>query len=388
MRIEDDIKLDYSDVLIRPKRSTLPSRSVVTLQRQLQMKHTPYVWEGVPLVAANMDTIGTREMAEALAKKDCVTALHKFYRINELVDIYDSAFNDLYSVNLQNVFFTFGVSENDRNRLKKFRQLLENRFGSDFDSYPVNSPMICLDVANGYFEAFSHEHVPCVRELFPNSPIMAGNVVTGEMTEQLILSGADIVKVGIGPGSVCTTRKMTGVGYPQLSAVIECADAAHGMNGWVCADGGCVTPGDVAKAYGAGADFVMLGGMLAGTDECGGDLIYEEAVPGPVIEVDGADVTDMLDPLRFPVGMKFYGMSSETAMEEHYGGVSEYRASEGKTVIVDYKGPVENTLLEILGGVRSMMTYIGAATLKHVPKATTFVRVNNQLNTSMNGKEV
>ncbi len=227
--------------------------------------------------------------------------------------------------------------------------------------------LICLDVANGYAEKFL-DVVKRVRDDHPESVIMAGNVVTGDMTEALILAGADIVKIGIGPGSVCTTRRVTGVGYPQLSAIIECADAAHGLKGQVCADGGCTVPGDVAKAYGAGADFVMLGGMLAGHDECDGDLRYEER--------DGEKVA---------VGMTFYGMSSETAMKKYSGGVAHYRAAEGKSVETPYRGPVEATMAEIMGGVRSMMTYIGAAHLKEVSKRTTFVCVTAQTNDVFGG---
>ena len=193
--------------------------------------------------------------------------------------------------------------------------------------------MICLDVANGYSEFFV-EAVRKYRARFADKVIMAGNVVTGEMVEELILSGADIVKVGIGPGSVCTTRKQTGVGYPQLSAVIECADAAHGLGGCIIADGGCKVPGDLAKAFGGGADFVMLGGMLAGHDESGGTLI----------EKNGRKYKE------------FYGMSSSQAMKKHVGKVAEYRSSEGKSVQVPYKGPVNATMLDILGGLRSSCT--------------------------------
>ena len=216
---------------------------------------------------------------------------------------------------------------------------------------------VCIDVANGYTKAFV-DFIHSLRESYPALTIMAGNVVTGEMTEELVLGGADIVKVGIGPGSVCTTRKMTGVGYPQLSAIIECADAAHGLGGLICADGGCTIPGDVAKAFGGGADFVMLGGMLAGHDECGGQLE----------EVDGVRK------------MRFYGMSSRTAMQKYAGGVAEYRASEGKEVLIDYRGPVENTLQDLLGGVRSACTYVGARKLKELSKRTTFIRVSQQIN--------
>ena len=216
---------------------------------------------------------------------------------------------------------------------------------------------LCIDVANGYTEGFVR-FVAKVRAAYPHLVIMAGNVVTGEMTEELILDGVDIVKVGIGPGSVCTTRRMTGVGYPQLSAIIECADAAHGLRGLICADGGCTSPGDLAKAFGAGADFIMLGGMLAGHDECGSDLV----------EVNGVKK------------MRFYGMSSREAMTKYAGGVAGYRASEGKEVLLDYRGPVENTLQDILGGVRSACTYVGARTLKELSKRTTFVRVTQQIN--------
>merc|ERR1719240_1367570 len=218
--------------------------------------------------------------------------------------------------------------------------------------------MICLDVANGYSEPFV-EAVRAIRKSHPTKIIMAGNVVTGEMTEELLLSGADIVKVGIGPGSVCTTRRQTGVGYPQLSAVVECAEAAHGLGGLVISDGGCTCTGDVCKAFGAGSDFVMLGGMLAGHDESAGDLVQENG-------------------LWFKL---FYGMSSSTAMQKHSGGVAEYRASEGKTVKVPYRGPIDETARDLLGGIRSACTYVGAAELREISKRTTFIRVTQQLNT-------
>merc|ERR1719152_1084629 len=216
---------------------------------------------------------------------------------------------------------------------------------------------ICIDVANGYAEAF----VKCIRDVrtrYPEKTIIAGNVVTKEMTEELIFSGADIVKVGIGPGSVCTTRKQTGVGYPQLSAVLECSDAAHGLGGRIVSDGGCTCPGDVAKAFGGGSDFVMLGGMLAGHEECAGETVQEG---GEYFKI-------------------FYGMSSDTAMKKHAGGVAEYRSSEGKTVKVPYRGPVINTINDVLGGVRSSCTYVGATELRELPKRCSFVRVTQQIN--------
>ncbi len=343
MRIENDPKLDFKDVLIRPKRSTLASRSNVTIERTIPFRHVKRTWTGFPLIAANMDVTGTIPMAKALRKHGAMVALHKYYPADELIAFFNSEESS-------NTFYTIGTNEADH---EKFRAVKAKA--------PVS--MICMDVANGYTESFV-DMVKRVRDDNPDAIIMAGNVVTGDMTEALVLGGADIVKVGIGPGSVCTTRKMTGVGYPQLSAIIECADAAHGLKGQVCGDGGCTVPGDIAKAFGGGADFIMLGGMLSGHDECEGEIIHEER--------NGTKV---------PVRMLFYGMSSDTAMNKYAGGVAKYRASEGKTVEVAYRGSVTNTMQDIMGGVRSMMTYIGAVSLKEVPKRTTFIMVGAQLNT-------
>lgn len=334
MRIEDDIKLDFKDVLIRPKRSTLASRREVDLQRTYTFRHSKTEWTGVPIMAANMDGVGTTEMADALYTHRLFTCLTKDYDESDLGELATKVGGNYFAVST-------GTSDQDFNRLKRI-----------INAYP-EIHFICIDVANGYQERFA-DYVGKVREAFPHCTIIAGNVVTADMTQELILRGADIVKVGIGPGSVCTTRVQTGVGYPQLSAIIECADAAHGLNAHIIADGGCTCPGDVAKAFGAGADFVMLGGMLAGHDEGGG-------------EVKDGKVT-------------FYGMSSDTAMDKHHGGVANYRSSEGRTVTVPYRGPVEKTVLDILGGVRSTCTYVGAPTLKQLPKCTTFIRVNRQIN--------
>jgi GMP reductase len=224
-----------------------------------------------------------------------------------------------------------------------------------------------MDIANGYSDHFA-ARVRKVRDQFPRLVIIAGNVVTGEMTEELILAGADIVKVGIGPGSVCTTRIQTGVGYPQLSAVIECADAAHGLGGHIIADGGCTCPGDVAKAFAGGADFVMLGGMLAGHDEGGGEVIAKKYITD---EFDDDGRTRKFIEKHF---VQFYGMSSESANDKHFGGLKNYRSSEGRTVLVPYRGEVARTVQEILGGVRSTCTYAGAMKLKQLSKCTTFVR--------------
>nr|XP_044992536.1 GMP reductase 1 isoform X2 [Jaculus jaculus] len=282
-RIDADLKLDFKDVLLRPKRSSLKSRAEVDLQQTFTFRNSKQTYSGIPIIVANMDTVGTFEMAVVMSQHSMFTAVHKHYSLDD-------------------------------------------------------------------WKRFATTHPECLQ---------AGNVVTGEMVEELILSGADIIKVGVGPGSVCTTRTKTGVGYPQLSAVIECADSAHGLKGHIISDGGCTCPGDVAKAFGAGADFVMLGGMFSGHTECAGD----------VIERNGQKLK------------LFYGMSSDTAMKKHAGGVAEYRASEGKTVEVPYKGDVENTILDILGGLRSTCTYVGAAKLKELSRRATFIRVTQQHNT-------
>lgn len=342
MRIEEDVKLDFKDVLIRPKRSTLASRKDVDISREYTFKWSGQDYHGVPIIAANMDGIGTFEMARSFAKYESgmSVALHKHYSLDHLVDFFsEKSGND--------VWYSIGMVKGDQDKLENF---LKRK--------PDTIDKVCIDVANGYSQHFV-DFVKRIRDTIPDLTIMAGNVVTGEMVEELILCGVDVVKVGIGPGSVCTTRKMTGVGYPQLSAIIECADAAHGLGGLICADGGCTSPGDIAKAFGAGADFVMLGGMLAGHDQS------EQGI----VEIDGKSY------------VAFYGMSSDTAMTKHKGGVAEYRASEGKTVKIPYRGDVGGTLQDILGGLRSACTYVGARRLKELSKRTTFVRVTQQINT-------
>ena len=341
MRIDYEIKLGFKDVMIRPKRSTLKSRSQVDLNRTFRFRNAGGEWTGVPIVAANMDTVGTFSMAKALSPAGVVTAIHKHYSVEQWAQFSQEASTGFE----EHVMVSTGTSEDDRLKLEAIMKRIPTlRY-------------ICVDVANGYSEHFV-DFVKRLRDDWPEKVITAGNVVTGEMVEELILAGADIVKVGIGPGSVCTTRVKTGVGYPQLSAVIECADAAHGLGGHIISDGGCARPGDVAKAYGAGADYVMLGGMLAGHDECEGQMM----------EKDGKQF------------VQFYGMSSATAMDKHSGGVAEYRASEGKCVSIPYRGSVDGTLRDILGGVRSACTYVGAARLKELSRRTTFIRVMEQEN--------
>ena len=345
MQIENDIKLDFNDVLIKPKRSQAVSRADIDLNRKFkflncQHYNDDFVDVGVPIIAANMDTIGTMEMARELAKHGCSTALHKFYSISEIEKFYREEDESV----IDKVFYTTGTGSADFEKLRMLYKL----------SIPLKK--ICIDVANGYTQSFV-DKCKEVRDLFPSSIIMAGNVCTPEQTLELLLVGkVDILKCGIGGGKSCKTRLVAGVGMPQLSAIIECADAAHGVGGHVCSDGGIRMPGDVAKAIGAGADFVMIGGYFAGHDECGGRFICDE---------NGKKQK-----------MVFYGMSSEEAMKKHYGGKANYKASEGHVLQVPYKGNISKTIEEVLGGLRSTCTYVGTNKLKDLSKCTTFIRVN------------
>lgn len=378
MRIIDDIKLDFKDVLFVPHRSALESRNDVDLNREFKFKHSKWSYEGIPIMASNMDGVGTMRMADTLSVEKIFTCLVKHYSIDELLGFFNDRLHgiDLLTRRLKNTAYSMGTSDNDLAKFKAFtsRTTYDPRY-------------ICIDVANGYTQKFI-DFIKQFREDNPDPVIIAGNVVTGDMTEALIFAGVDIVKVGIGPGSVCTTRKLTGVGYPQLSAIIECADAAHGLGGHIIADGGCTCPGDIAKAFGANADFVMLGGMLAGHDEGEGQIVtrfYEtNEILGAsgLISVGSRTVTEVSKTYGQEIkkSVVFYGMSSDTAMNKHNGGVANYRASEGKTVEVEYKGSVGSTIREILGGIRSTCTYVGARTLKELSRRTTFVRVSQQLN--------
>ena len=349
MQIINDIKLDFQDVLIRPKRSKTVSRSKVDLTKTYKFLNSTATWTGVPIIAANMDSTGTFAMAEALSSEGMLTCLHKHYEFESLAEHFDQ----------QAMFYTMGIKDEDFAKLSDVRAVMGN-------CYPIK--YFCMDAANGYTEFFQDRAKRLREAVGSDAVIMAGNVCTPEMVSELLISGAaDIVKVGIGPGSVCTTRRVTGVGYPQLSAIIECADAAHGHGGHICADGGCREPSDVVKAFAAGADFVMLGGMLAGTAECEGDWLDKDGVR-----------TEYEHSRRELV---FYGMSSKRANEKYSGGLKKYRAAEGKCVTVPYKGTVRNIIQEITGGLRSACAYVGTDKLRDLSKCTTFVRVNRTHNT-------
>ncbi len=362
-KIINETKLDFDDVLIRPKRSTLKSRSEVGLIRNFRFAHSPRDLSCVPIMVANMDTVGTISMAKSLIEYKAITCLHKHYDSDTIINLYS------LTPKTELIWYSTGTSHKDIHKLV-----------SVFDTIKASGgelPNICLDVANGYTEQFvkttSH-----IRKLFPEVILMAGNVVTPEMVEELIIHGkVDIVKVGIGSGSVCTTRLKTGVGYPQLSAIMECSDAAHGLGGHICSDGGCKVVGDICKAFGANADFVMLGSMFAGVDECEGEWKYEYKMrSGGWQPFDpGSPNTE-----KRKVSLQYYGMSSKNAMDKHHDGVASYRTAEGKCVTVPYKGLASEIIQDIYGGIRSACTYIGADKIKDFGKKTTFIQVNNTHN--------
>ena len=344
MRIEQDIKLDYKDVLFKPKRSKLESRRDVDLTRTFKFHNSGNEWTGVPIMSSNMDGVGTFAMAKVLQEHKMITVMRKHYSVEDWT-------KNAKGVKMKYLSVCTGTGviwDPDAKDFATMKAVLA--------MYP-DIKFITVDVANAYHENYA-DFISRLRDQYPDKTIIAGNVISAEMTEELIIKGADIVKCGIGPGSVCTTRLMTGVGVPQLSGIIECADAANGIGGHIIADGGCVYPGDVSKAFGAGAHFVMLGGMLAGHDESEGEVVNGK--------------------------IQFYGMSSDAAMATHGTRKDGYRGAEGKVVELPHKGAVDPTVVEILGGLRSTCTYIGAKRIKDMPKCTTFVRCTQQVNQVFN----
>ena len=391
--IVEEIQLDYCDVMIKPKRSTLNSRSEPDIYRQYRFKYpNSFLYEqntiyGNGLMVANMATTGTFAMAEVMAKNLMFTCLHKHYSFEELKEflekhkdvIVDERYDGKDLMFLDYVFVSTGIKDGDYEKICKILDL----------GYCKN---LCIDIANGYIPKLL-DFVKKIRKQYPRLVIMVGNVVTGDMVQDLILNGADIVKIGIGPGANCTTRKETGCGRPQLSAVIECAEAAHAVDGMICADGGITCVGDINKAYGAGADFVMVGSLVAGSDEADGDVI-EKCYRTNEYEWEDANACNDLnyvlpDPIR-PIyeNKKFklaYGMSSKFAQDKHWNGMAKYRTSEGIVTLKPYTGPVQDTIDEYLGGLRSCMTYISARRLKDIPKCCTFYRANRILNNDGKG---
>ena len=342
MKIDITPQLDFKDVLIRPKRTILSSRSDVDLNRKFKFPNTKTTWEGVPIIAANMDTTGTFEVYDTLSKHNIITCFHKFYTLKDYKKKMESKLDSNYFM------ISTGINEKNLPNLKEIVKV-------------TGAKWLCIDIANGYIKKLIDFCALC-RKLFPTMIIVAGNVATREMVEELIINGkVDVVKVGIGPGAACLTRLKTGVGVPQLSAIIDCADAAHGLNGSIIGDGGITCPGDMAKAFGGGADFVMCGSVFAGHDENPGELIEKNEVKYKM----------------------FYGMSSDHAQNKHYGKMEKYRSSEGRVLKIKYKGKLEDTVLDYLGGIRSTCTYINSKCIKNIPKCTTFMLVGQQLNTHL-----
>jgi len=357
MRFANGIKLDFNDVLIVPQRTTISSRSEVDVRRSFNLYHTDKVISGVPIIASNMSCTGTIAMNDSLSKLELFTAINKF----------DSK-KYLDSNNFNYGFLTIGQDFKDYDILKHYSSLCSKK---------KIAMKICIDVANGYSEDFV-DFCASIRKKYRHSVIMAGNVCTPEMTQELIIrGGVDIVKVGIGPGSVCRTRTQTGIGYPQLSAIIECASVAHGIksaerrNGLICADGGCIEYGDVCKAFCAGADFVMLGGIFSGCDECQGEWTHK--LSGRRHENGESEFVKR--------SLKFYGMSSNHANKELYQQDKKYKVSEGIVAEVPYKGPASQVVSEILGGIRSCCSYIGSTSIKDMSKCAVFAQVNRTHNT-------
>lgn len=342
MELNGDLKLDFSDVLISPRPSSINSRNDVVLTRTFNFPTASTTWTVLPLMASNMDATGTIAMANALARVEAIGSLSKFTEDKALIKFFGTS-------NSRHSFFSMGITKDDHDRLRKLNR-------------SISIPRISIEVANGYIEALP-KFISEVRREFPKAVILAGSVCTPEGTINVLKAGADIARVGIGSGSVCITRRVTGIGYPQLSAVIECAQAAHQLGGFICSDGGCTVPGDICKAFCGGADFVMLGGMLAGHDESDGRIKYKK--------VGGK---------RVPVSVEFYGMASETAQRKHYGGKPSYGTAEGKLVSIPYRGSASETLADIMGGLRSMMTYMNAEDMIAIPANAEFVRVSRQLN--------
>lgn len=382
--IIEEIQLDYCDVMIKPKRSTLNSRSEPDIYREYKFRWSNARIIGNGLMVANMATTGTFEMAKVMQYNKMFCCLQKHYTFEELYDFLTE--NNLKAKTFDEkicgndyIFVSTGIKDGDYEKICKVLDLglCKN---------------LCIDIANGYIPNLI-TFVKKIREKYSDLVIMVGNVVTGDMVQDLILNGADIVKIGIGPGSNCTTRKETAVGRPQLSAVIDCAEAAHAVNGMICADGGITCNGDICKAYGAGADFVMVGSLVAGTDEADGEII-EKMYRTDEYDYTVESIEDMYNEYELvPDRPKFemkkyklaYGMSSKFAQDKHWNGMNKYRTSEGIVTLKPYVGAVQSVIDKYLGGLRSCMTYISARRLKDIPKCCTFYRANRILNNDGKG---
>ncbi len=360
MQIIDNVQLDFSDVLIKPRRSSIDSRSKVDITREYKFKWCPYVIKGTGIMQANMGTIGNFDVSRRMLDNGLFACLHKHHKVEDLIEFYNELI-DKGDDTWKRCLLSIGLRDNGIEKLRMLKEKLGIQVGIKFD------------VPNGYIPQVK-ERVIELRKEFPEMFIMVGNVVTGDITEDLILSGADCVAIGIGNGAQCLTRRQTGCGRPQFSAIVECADAAHQVGGMVCSDGGITCPGDLGKAFGSGADFIMIGSLFAGTDEAEGEIITKHIITN---EYDMIHECPCLEKKKFK---QFYGMSSTLAQEKFGNGKPSYRASEGRVTLMPYTGPINDVIEELLGGLRSTMTYIGAWTLKNIPKQCVFYKVNHQLN--------
>jgi GMP reductase len=358
--VSSDTKLDFDDVLIVPQRSTLTSRQEIITERTFKFYHSPRVWTGVPIICANM-SFASFNLAKALYHHKMITCLHKYHSTESIAKFYSENNKDIYDY----VWVSIGYKKSDLNHLLE----LKNKTGIQ--------PNLCIDVPNGHMDVFV-KYCKKVRENFPDSIIMAGNVTNSSSTQELLIyGGVDVVKCGVGGGSACLTRFVTGCGYPQLSCCIENSYVAHGLQsspkklGLICSDGGHKNSGDICKALCAGADFVMLGGYFAGVDECDGEWEF------------GGDYSKTVELNEKTKGkFTYYGMSSHHAQDTFEDGKKNYRASEGTKIVVPYKGTASNIIQELLGGVRSACCYIGADNIKNMSRCAGFCRVskvhNNQ----------
>lgn len=359
-KIISELKLDFDDVLIVPQRSTLTSRSEINLERSFSFYHSPRTWKGIPIMCANM-SFCSFDMAKALAKHKMIACLHKYHSVGKIFDYFYKHPN-----NIDYTFVSIGYKKSDLDHLLELKKLTDKQ------------PNICIDVPNGHMDVFV-KYCKKVRDHFPESIIIAGNVTNTSSTQELIIyGGVDIVKTGIGGGSACTTRFLTGCGLPQLSCCLENSYVAHGLQngarrlGLICSDGGHKTAGDVCKALCAGGDFVMLGGFFAGVDECDGEWEYEYKTSlGNWQPLD----PENNNPKR-KTKFTYYGMSTHLAQEKYEDNVKHYRASEGTKITVPYKGLLSDTIQELLGGIRSCCCYIGSDSIKHMSKCGQFCQVN------------
>ena len=335
-------KIDFKDVLIVPNKTTIKSRKEVSLQREFTFKNNTK-WKGVPIISSNMDTVSDVKTFDILRQHDYITCFPKHYNKKWTLDF------PKHLELVDNYMLTCGTGDSN-NLIALVKKLY---------TFGIHPRFICVDVANGYMKQLEDTCVQ-IKSFFPECILVAGNVVTPDSVYELMSQcGVDIVKIGIGSGAVCTTRLKAGVGYPQLSAMLECKSAAELGGGYLISDGGIVYPCDIAKAFAAGSDFVMCGSILAGHDESPGELVIAE---------DGQKYKT------------YYGMASETAVKKYNEGKMGYRTAEGKKVLIKLKGPLDTTIEDINGSLRSACSYTDSRNLEEFYNKSKFIEVNTTHN--------